>query len=504
MIGKISKGASGRGLVRYLFGPGKANEHTDQRVIASGVSLWAEEGRMLTAREIADLGASLDSSNDSYGKNPSGGHIWHVSLSLAAGERVMTDQQWAEIAQMVMSTMGFDREGLERTAWVAIGHGVSVQGNQHIHIAGSIVRNDGTVVKIWQDRRTLSRVCAEIELTYGLTVVEGREGKGMPGLTRAELERAARQLRAEPPRVTLARLVRETSSASRDETEFVRRLRGSGVLARPRFEIGGKEAVVGYSVALRPKDGTEPIWFGGGKLARDLTLPFIRNAWEQTAEDRKDAILEWSATKPYFLGRESVLGDPEDWQRAVAGIERSVDRLLTVPASDLAAWRGAAREAAGVLAAWSRRFERDNPGPMAAAADMLARSAQGRPEDPAPSRAAVRDFRGVAAIVAQSALNNESPIVWAMLISQLGRTLRAIGDAHAARGEVQMAKEVGQRLSADVLQLHQQFETSSIRELVPGELTQEDRVALAIGELAENQSGHQQRHGLKQIRGIGR
>jgi hypothetical protein len=34
LIAKISKGSSGRGLVRYLFGPGKANEHTDQRVVA--------------------------------------------------------------------------------------------------------------------------------------------------------------------------------------------------------------------------------------------------------------------------------------------------------------------------------------------------------------------------------------------------------------------------------------------------------------------------------------
>ena len=85
MIGKISKGASGRGLMRYLFGPGKANEHRDQRVIASGVALWAEEGRTLSAEEIADLGASLDAANDSYGKNPTGGHIWHVSLSLLPG-----------------------------------------------------------------------------------------------------------------------------------------------------------------------------------------------------------------------------------------------------------------------------------------------------------------------------------------------------------------------------------------------------------------------------------
>ena len=477
MIGKISKGASGRGLVRYLFGPGKANEHTDQRVIASGVSLWAEEGRMLTAREIADLGASLDSSNDAYGKNPSGGHIWHVSLSLAAGERVMTDQQWAEIAQMVMSTMGFDREGLERTAWVAIGHGVSVQGNQHIHIAGSIVRNDGSVVKIWQDRRTLSRLCHEIEHTYGLAVVEGRDGRGMPGLTRAELERTAREQWAEPPRFTLGRIVREASVASKDEAEFVRRLRGSGAIVRPRFETGGKEAVVGYSVALRTGDGDKPIWFGGGKLAKDLTLPNLRQFWEQSAVDRKAAVVEWNATRSDLLGREAVLGDPEDWQRAVVGIERAVNKLRVVPVSDLAAWSGAAQETAGVFAAWSRRFEGDTPGPLANSADALARSAQHRSGDPAPSRAGLRDFRGIVAVVAQSGLNNDSPMAWAILLDQLGRTIRAISDAHAIRGEAKMAEALVGSLSVELEVLHDRFEKSSPQELVPEGQIFEERVA---------------------------
>ena len=204
MIAKISKGASGRGLIRYLFGEGKTNEHSDQRVLASGVTLWAEEGRMLSAREIADLGASLDAANDTYGRNPAGGHIWHVSLSVANGERLITDEQWAEMAQAVMRTMGFEKEGMVPAAWVAIGHGVSAQGNQHVHLAASIVRDDGSAVKIWQDRRTLSRVCAEIERTYGLTIVDGRDGKGMPGLSRAEFECTAREHLAEPPRITLA------------------------------------------------------------------------------------------------------------------------------------------------------------------------------------------------------------------------------------------------------------------------------------------------------------
>ena len=48
MIAKVTQGASGRALIRYLFGPGKANEHTDQRVVTSGIVMGVEEGRALT------------------------------------------------------------------------------------------------------------------------------------------------------------------------------------------------------------------------------------------------------------------------------------------------------------------------------------------------------------------------------------------------------------------------------------------------------------------------
>jgi hypothetical protein len=96
------------------------------------------------------------------------------------------------MAQRVMSALGFEAQGVQPAAWVAIGHGTSTNGNQHIHIAASLARMDGGQVNIWQDRKTLSRVCAEFEADYGLTIVEGREGKGMPGLSRAELERTTR------------------------------------------------------------------------------------------------------------------------------------------------------------------------------------------------------------------------------------------------------------------------------------------------------------------------
>src|ERR1019366_8704328 len=177
------------------------------------------------------------------------------------------------------------------------------------------------------DRKTLSRVCAEIEHTYGLSVVEGREGRGLPGLSRAELERTAREQWDEPPRISLARLVREASVASKDEAEFVRRLRGSGALVRPRFETGGQHAVVGYSVALRTRVGDTPIWFGGGKLAKDLTLPHLRQFWEVSKDDQRAVLAEWSAAKSVAPGREALRGHPDDWRRAVAAVDRSVERL---------------------------------------------------------------------------------------------------------------------------------------------------------------------------------
>jgi hypothetical protein len=504
MIAKVTQGASGRALIRYLFGPGRANEHTDQRVITSGIVMGAEEGRTLSAAEITDLGAALDAANDTYRANPAGGHIWHLSLSLPAGERQLTDEQWAEVAQTAVEAIGFEHEGHEPAAWVAIGHGTSAAGNQHIHLAASLVRVDGSRVDIWQSKRTLSRVCAELERTYGLSVVEGREDGGMPGLSRAELERTAREHLAEPPRITLARIVREASVASKDEAEFVRRLRGSGALVRPRFESGGEEAVVGYSVAIRSADGEKPIWFGGGKLAKDLTLPSLRQYWEASAVDRKAAVAEWRAARSTFRGREAVRGDPADWQRAVASMERTLEKLKATPVSDLAAWRGAAREAAGVFAAWSSRFEGDRPGAMATAADALARSAQYRRGEPVPNRKSVQGFRRVASIVAQSELDNASPLVWAMLVHQLGRTLRAISDAHGARGEAEMAKVLVGDLSKELEELHNRFETSSTRELVPGERTYEDRRAAEIAEMLEDQPRHRRGNGPSQTRGFGR
>jgi hypothetical protein len=143
----------------------------------------------------------------------------------------------------------------------------------------------------------LSRACHEFEERYGLTVIDGRVGAGMPGLSRAEMETTARR-EGGSERGALAVRVREAAVTATSEAAFVRTLRERGVQVRPYYAAGGKSTVTGYSVALQPtKAGDRPRWFAGGKLAgRDLALPALRGHWQHTPEAATEAVAEWSGT----------------------------------------------------------------------------------------------------------------------------------------------------------------------------------------------------------------
>jgi hypothetical protein len=112
----------------------------------------------------------------------------------------------------------------------------------------------------------------------------------------------------------------------------------------------------------------------------------------------------------------------------------------------------------------------------------------------------------VAAIAVQSGVDKNSPMVWASLVDQLGRTLRAIGEAHHARGEAEMAKALCGRLSDELAELHDRFTTSTFQELVPGEQIHVDWIPLALHDLDldDHQSDVSGRHGLGQDHGFER
>jgi hypothetical protein len=150
-----------------------------------------------------------------------------------------------------------------------------------MHIVGTLARQDGARPRFWNDYFRVRDACQAAEEHYGLrrTAPGDRTAGYRP--TRAESEKARRHGRPEAPGVALRRIVSTAAAGAASEEEFFIRLREAGVLVRTRISTRDPGQVTGYAVEL---DGDTartggPVWFGGGKLASDLTLPKLRCRW---------------------------------------------------------------------------------------------------------------------------------------------------------------------------------------------------------------------------------
>ena len=483
MIPNVTKGDRMGGLLSYLVGPGKRNEHTDPHLVAGDPALLAwHDDHELSKGDALAIARHLDRPRTAFRVEVGGGHVWHCSLSIRADEGELSDEKWGQIAAGFMAKMGLDdNEGSKApTRWVAVRHGLSAGGNDHIHLVVNLVREDGTKASIHNDFARAQRACRTLEAEHGLALLGSEElaGRGYrPVEIEAEARRAAKaafekthpvrtwkQLEpaererltlahrpAEAARTRLARIVRGCSTASVDEAEFVRRLRSSGLLVRPRLASGREDVVTGYSVALRPADGSTPIWYGGGRLDRDLTLPRLRAEWADTPQTAAEAAAEWTAARrskrPVNPGRETLEADPALWQEAAREMAQLREQLRNVPPGDVQTWARVARQTSGAYAAWSMRLE-PTPGPLAAASAALAKSAQTKA--PAPTRP------GLGLSVASTAMllaTTDDPMAQALLLRQMLNLSKAVYDAAKASGDARRAAAIEMAVRQDLSQV---------------------------------------------------
>lgn len=316
MIDKIGRGWDARGLVRYLMGRGRSNEHTAPTVIAAWQS---DPGGLQPARtgegdfdfdpdgyrallehvsapaEAAGLPRRQPEQGEpGYTKH---GYVWHCSLSVGVEDGALSLQQWAAIAADVMDRTGIAPEGdAGGCRWIAVHHGTSTEGNDHIHIAAVLVRQDTgrrfyprddfgktrTAMRAWEDR-------------LGLRATAINDGTAAPAASRGEDEKAkarqdgnydglARGEAGKAARVQLRQVVTETAAVSGSGEEFLAGLREQGVLVHLHHNSHGQ--VDGYAVADpedRDKRTGRPIFFGGRKLAPELSWRRLERRW--TAAD---------------------------------------------------------------------------------------------------------------------------------------------------------------------------------------------------------------------------
>jgi len=235
MIGKVSPRGSGvSGLLYYLFGPGRCEAHTDPHLIAG----WRHPAELEPSlrhdgrRDFRHLSGLLQQPHDALGERGFDRPVWHCSVRAAPGDRMLSDDEWAQLACAIMHRTGLAPYGQEDQAvrWVAVRHAAD-----HIHLVAMLARQDGTRPRLWNDYYRIGEACRAAEHRFGLRRTAPRDRTAAHRPTRAESEKARRRGRGEPPRVTLRRTVATAAAASSSEREFFAHLDAAGVSVRKRF-----------------------------------------------------------------------------------------------------------------------------------------------------------------------------------------------------------------------------------------------------------------------------
>ena len=120
MIGKITapRGERVEPLIHYLYGPGRREEHTDPHIVAG----WRhpaelepplrEDGK----RDYRRLHGLLNQPHAALGTRGMARPVWHCSMRAAPEDKMLSDDDWAQIGWDVMNrTGGYACPGA--TAW---------------------------------------------------------------------------------------------------------------------------------------------------------------------------------------------------------------------------------------------------------------------------------------------------------------------------------------------------------------------------------------------------
>ncbi len=454
MIPKVTKGTRVRGLLEYLWGPGKADEHTNPRIVAG----YDDPGVLAPPVDpgdpehwlLAELAAKLDAPHEALGERGIDEYVLQVALSVRADEREITDAQWSAIAQMYVEKMGF--AGNEQRAgcrWIAVHHGRSVNGNDHIHLVITRATEDGAPVYLRGEWKKSQQVCDEIEDAFGLRKdTPGRAGATpRQAASRPEVDQARAAGKLVTDREALRREVRAALAGARTEADWVARMKAAGLLIKARPDAQDPTRIVGYAVALPPERRAAKLrWVSGRDLDGELSLNRVRQRW---AQDGRLSPQQWKSTVPR---EQIVLSGPqriEVWRATTAAVQDVTARMAQVPPGS-PEWAGIARACADTLALTAVIAEPSGSGPVSSAADILARAAAPQRSGPAPIDSGIgRELGRIAEVMAsaggarhrsEAAVLVALVVATARLIVALAQLREAQQDAHAA-GAARVAAE---------------------------------------------------------------
>jgi hypothetical protein len=444
------------GLLRYLYGPGRHNEHTNPHLVAGwDPHLVALEPPVdgTGKRDFRPLTGLLEQPLGLLPHRPAK-PVWHCSVRAAPGDRRLTDAQWAQVAREVLDRTGLAPDGdPDACRWVAVRH-----ADDHVHLVVTLGRQDGRPARNTNDFYRVGDACRAAEQRLGLTRTAPLDRTASHQATRAETEKAARTGRREPARATLRREVRRAAVRSTTPGEFLDQLRGAGLLVRPRHSAVDPTQVTGYAVAI-PGDRSargEPVWFGGGRLAADLSLPKLLRRWGQPPAPMSPtaAVLGVDERRALWAAAQS----------AATAAEADIRRWIYIDPQRAA---DVALAASDALVSAAHLAEGNRPGPLHAAAGALERAAReafGRIPDPTGTGTGLRTAARLLAVTGRARRDETTQLL--SLVLTLLANAQAIADLRAAQHRHHQAAAAQQ--AADDLRAAHEALVAAARRAAPG------------------------------------
>ncbi|MFH8219714.1 relaxase/mobilization nuclease domain-containing protein [Streptomyces sp. NPDC018057] len=274
-------GSNTRGLLAYLYGPGRHNEHTDPHIVAGFAMLGMPDPGRDPDATLTQLARYLDEPvhlrNSEFGRKVTD-HVWHCPVRTAPEDRHLSDTEWADIAQRIVEAAGIAPAGDDLACrWIAVRH-----ADDHIHILATTVREDGRRPRLHDSGIRVGDACRQIETDYGLRQLKKGDRTAGRRPTQAEMHKAERLGWEQTSREWLQDRIRAAIPHAGNTEELLAYLEAMGIAVKPRRGPSGD--LLGYAVG-RPgdlnKDG-EQIFHPGGKIAPDLTLPKLKARLETT------------------------------------------------------------------------------------------------------------------------------------------------------------------------------------------------------------------------------
>ncbi|SES29133.1 Relaxase/Mobilisation nuclease domain-containing protein [Streptomyces qinglanensis] len=243
-------GSNTRGLLAYLYGPGRHDEHTDPHIVASFAMLGMPDPGRDQDATLTQLARQLDEPvqlrNSEFGKKVTD-HVWHCPVRAAPEDRSLSDAEWAEIAQRIVEAAGIAPAGDDLGCrWTAVRH-----ADDHIHILATTVREDGRRPRLHDSGVRVGDACRQIEKDYGLRQLKKGDHTAGRRPTQAEMHKSERLGWEQTSRDWLQDRIRAAIPHAGSAEELLAYLEADGIAVKPRRGPSGD--LLGYAVG-RPGD----------------------------------------------------------------------------------------------------------------------------------------------------------------------------------------------------------------------------------------------------------